>query len=771
MDIESGETKARSSRFRLGGLQTRFIALLGLALLPAFAFMVFNASKSRSMAIDEAQADAMRLTELAVSNQRQYIDSARDILITLAQVPAIQSQDRPACLFFLSNVLMQHPLYANFGAADAYGEVFCMTLPQRMPINIADEMYFQQSMENRDFSISEYQISAINSQAVITLSYPVSDPLGQPQGIVFANLDLRWLGQFMAATSLPEGSTLRVVDRNGIILASYPDGEIEIGQRIPEQNVLEIVLQQGEGLIRSRDSEDVNRFFSFKSLPAGGESDLYMIIGIPTASAYGESNQNLKQNMTALSLGALLALVIAYLGTQWFFLRQVKDLVGVTKRLSDGDLSVRTACTSNRNELDLLSHAFDEMAEALQQRDEDQLWAQEQVRRQTHRAESLARIAGHLNAELDLESVLQSICDEASLALNAPATAVVVYQPGREDLYHIGGQVVSKEQHEGFTRLGCMTTDEAENRLDPDIVKIDLQAHPETPLAVLADSMDVRFLVCDQLIHEGVVIGRLELYIREDQALDDDVLILLHGIADEAALAITNARLYTALRKEERARAELLHQVIGAQEDERRRIARELHDETSQSLTALLVGLDTIRIASKNEPTHVTEHVQDLKTITNNLLLNIHRLIADLRPSLLDDLGLLAAIEWFGEQRLRTRGIGFQIESNIREKRLDLPLETALFRIAQEGLTNILRHAKAENIYIRLWEGASEVVLEITDDGQGFNPACMDTPDPVGRGLGLLGMRERAVILGGSLDIQSASDQGTIIRAAFPQHL
>lgn len=109
--LEAARPKRRSLRFRV-------IGLLILALLPAFALMVFTASESRTRAVEQIQDNALRLTELAAANQRQLIDGARDILITLAQIPAIQSQDRAACLFFLSNVLMQHPLYANFGAAD-----------------------------------------------------------------------------------------------------------------------------------------------------------------------------------------------------------------------------------------------------------------------------------------------------------------------------------------------------------------------------------------------------------------------------------------------------------------------------------------------------------------------------------------------------------------------------------------------------------------------------------------------------------------------------
>jgi signal transduction histidine kinase len=564
--------------------------------------MVFTASESRRRAMEETQNTALRLTELAATNQRQLIDGARDILIPLAQIPAIQSQDRAACVFFLSNVLMQHPLYANFGAADGQGTVFCMTLPQRMPFSIASQDYFKESMASRDFAIGQYQISPTNSQAIVNLAYPVLNPAGELQGIVFASLDLRWLGSFMNASPLPAGSTLRVIDPNGIILASYPEGEIEIGQKMPEAALAQTVIDQSSGLTQGRDASGAGRLYAYTPLQAGADSSVYLIISIPTQEALAESNQVLTRNLLALAVGTLLALAIAWVGTQFFFLRQVNSLVGVTQRLSTGDLSARTGWGPGQGELGQLAHAFDDMAATLQRREQEREWAQAQ------------------------------------------------------------------------------------------------------------------------------------------------------------------------LRQQEQARANLLHQLIGAQEDERRRISRELHDETSQSLTALLVGLDTINIAARSDVNRVEGHVRDLKSITEDMLANIHRLIADLRPSLLDDIGLVAAIEWYGEQRLKPHGIAFTLLEPALPERLPPPVETVVFRIVQEGLTNIVRHAQAKSVTVHLMQEQAEVTLEIQDDGVGFDPDLLEAPEADGRGLGLRGMRERAMILGGTLELESAPGHGTLVRIRFPTY-
>lgn len=751
-------------RSKLGSLRLRVIGLLILALLPAFALMVFTASESRQRAIDDAQANALRLTELAVTNQRQLIDGARDILITLAQLPAIQSQDRAACLFFLSNVLMQHPLYANFGAANSSGEVFCMTLPQRLPINIRSQEYFQQAMAKRDFAISEYQISATSSQAMITLAYPVINSLGHPQGIVFASLDLRWLGQFITAAPLPSGSTLRVIDPNGVTLASYPAGDFEIGQIMPERSITRLVLEKNVGLTQGRDTHGIARLFAFTPLNAGADSDVYMIISIPTEAAFAESNRNLQLNLIGLVIGAILALAIAWVGTQLFFLRQVNALLGVTDQLSAGDLSARTNWTSGQGELDQLARAFDNMASTLQRRAQEQQWAQAQIRRQTARAEALTRIAGHLNAKLELNSVLQAICDETSRALNVPAVGVVVYQQSKEDLFHIGGSDLAASVRSHAQPPSRIQLESSATKLDSLTMQIDLQENPRLVQPKIRRLLNARYLICADMVHEGSLIGRIDLYADETTLIEEHELVLLKGIADEAALAITNARLYTALQLEERTRANLLHQVIGAQEDERMRISRELHDETSQGLTALLVGLDTIRIAAQNDIRHIEKHIHNLKSIADDMLSNIHRLIADLRPSLLDDLGLVAAIEWYGEQRLKPYGLTFCLQDHTLKERLPRPVETTLFRIVQEGLTNILRHAKATSVMVNLEQDQDLISLEIRDDGVGFDPQLVESPDPGGRGLGLRGMRERAAFLGGSLDLESTPGEGTTVR-------
>jgi len=220
--------------------------------------------------------------------------------------------------------------------------------------------------------------------------------------------------------------------------------------------------------------------------------------------------------------------------------------------------------------------------------------------------------------------------------------------------------------------------------------------------------------------------------------------------------------------KQQAARTNLLQHVIAAQEEERMRIARELHDETSQALTALIIGLDTTSLALSVNSQEAGKRLSATKSITEGLLKEIQRIIADLRPSLLDDLGLVPAIAWYGEQRLKPLGIEFTLEGNALSGRLPPSMETALFRVVQEAITNITRHACASSVVIRLDVIDNDLILKVTDNGKGFDLQIMQSPNSFGKPLGLWGMQERIRILEGEVDIQTTPGKGTTINVRVP---
>jgi signal transduction histidine kinase len=226
-------------------------------------------------------------------------------------------------------------------------------------------------------------------------------------------------------------------------------------------------------------------------------------------------------------------------------------------------------------------------------------------------------------------------------------------------------------------------------------------------------------------------------------------------------------RLYKELQDREEARGKLLQKVIRAQEEERKRLARELHDETCQTVAALRMGLETARDVAPDDAARA--RLADLEALSRRTLEDLHRLIFDLRPSVLDDLGLLPALRWLGTKNLVPRGISVRYEFEGEDAgRLPPPVETALFRAAQEALTNIVRHSGAETVLVQASIGPVEARVEIEDDGKGFEPASVSEPQESGRGLGLLGMRERLDLFGGRIQIESSPGQGTRVVLTVP---
>jgi len=219
------------------------------------------------------------------------------------------------------------------------------------------------------------------------------------------------------------------------------------------------------------------------------------------------------------------------------------------------------------------------------------------------------------------------------------------------------------------------------------------------------------------------------------------------------------------LQEKELRRHELLKKLISAQEEERKRIARQLHDETSQASAALLLAIE---VSGKDLPEEMKEKLRRMKVMADRILDSIHRIIFDLRPSMLDDLGLPSALRFSAESHLEPHGLDLTIEVAGTERRLRPEIETTLYRIGQEAIANIERHSDAESVKITLDFGADEIALHVEDDGRGFDPDEFERPVTEARGLGLLGMRERAALLGGTLAVRSEPGKGSCISVRIP---
>ena len=223
----------------------------------------------------------------------------------------------------------------------------------------------------------------------------------------------------------------------------------------------------------------------------------------------------------------------------------------------------------------------------------------------------------------------------------------------------------------------------------------------------------------------------------------------------------------TERRRHAEVRARLLEQVITAQEEEQRRIARELHDETGQSLTSLLVGLRTLEAAPDLAAAH--EQVAEMRRVTARTLDEVHRLARGLRPAVLDELGLVPAVEQLALEFMQGRGVAVDVSAvGFGPERLPPALETTVYRVVQEALTNTAKHGGARTVSIVLQQRGQVVQAIVSDDGCGFDvEATLRTPAPRAH-LGLHGMRERAALVGGTVTIESTHGEGTTIYVRVP---
>ena len=249
-------------------------------------------------------------------------------------------------------------------------------------------------------------------------------------------------------------------------------------------------------------------------------------------------------------------------------------------------------------------------------------------------------------------------------------------------------------------------------------------------------------------------IGVLAAYnkIGSDPRFTDDDLRLAETFAARAAVAVDLA---------DRVNRDALRRVVEGQELERTRLARELHDETGQALTSILLGLKQVEDAKS--PDDAREAAATLRAQIVDTLQNVRRLAVELRPSTLDDFGLGPALERLAETFGQQSGVTVDIQTSLEPERLPGEVETALYRIVQEALTNVAKHAAAKHVSVVVARRGNAVTATIEDDGRGFGAA-----GETGDGLGLVGMKERVGLLGGRLAVESTEGAGTTILAEVP---
>ncbi len=483
--------------------------------------------------------------------------------------------------------------------------------------------------------------------------------------------------------------------------------------------------------------------------------------------------------LTTLAV-SILGVGAAYLLTI-FLTRPMRALVGVTQAVARGDLSQKAPPWGD-DEIGKLSIAFNTMTAKLAQ-------TQSAMLRRARELSALNAIANAMNAPAPLAETLDRSLRALLQDLDLPAGWVFLFDRNEqiELMSWVGLPRELGVQEAAIALHGCPCTAAIRDKqaivIAPLPDRCPLRAGRLRGTDTIASHITVPILARDR------VLGVLGIASADTDAFRSEEVRLLEAVGHQLGVAVENARLWDDLREKERVRGQLLEKIIVAQEEERKRIARELHDDTGQAITSLMVGL---RAASDASDPGTRARFEPLRDIAAQSLESVKRLARELRPALLDDLGLTAALERYVAGYRANYGLdtdlqvtGFRdngrarspdekcvadADSPIDERARRLPAQTelVLYRIVQEALTNIAKHARARNVSVVVECKARAVVAIIEDDGVGFDTrAVLESPHAESK-LGLYGMRERAELAGGKLQIESAEGKGTSVFVEIP---
>jgi signal transduction histidine kinase len=385
---------------------------------------------------------------------------------------------------------------------------------------------------------------------------------------------------------------------------------------------------------------------------------------------------------------------------------------------------------------------------------------------------SIHEIAEAILADAPKDEVLALIAERAQAGLGAHAVGIALPDATGTWLHYEAAAGEGAERLRGLrlpigrSKLGTAF------RARRSVLVRDLAADPDT-YAPAVEAMGLASQIIVPLVHRAEVLGVMTAGERERGQLGDDDRRMLEAFATRAVLALVIGRALAAERERaeaearlmraelrEASRQETLRRVVDAQEQERRRIARELHDETGQALASVLMGLR--RIEQETDPDAVSATVADLRETVTAAIRELRALAVELRPKALDDFGLAPALERLTDTYAGRTGIAVDLQLVAVDGRLPGDVETAVYRIVQEGLTNVAKHARARHVSVVVRRAPSSIVLVLEDDGRGFDPAQGSG------GLGLVSMQERAELVSGSFRLETAPGSGTTIAVEVP---
>jgi signal transduction histidine kinase len=624
-------------------------------------------------------------------------------------------------------------------------------------------------------------------RVLVSLGVPIPGKDGRIEGTLVEVLDLSdpLLNGFVQPVSLGQTGSAEIVDSNGMVLAS--SNQSRLFQKSDHTDQFAEMIRSGRPTVGGCHSchettsgsnvEPALLAFSPLSVAPWG-----VAIRQSEDEALGPEHNLERSLITAAAVSMLVAVWVVWLASRavvW----PIRALTIASRRIAEGDLDSAVDSTGPA-EAGQLARAFDDMRKklkaSLEKLEQANTSLESSVEQRTRQLAALLEVSTVLASTLDLRQLLDAVVARTRDVLELADVGLIALfheQSGRLEVRASWGydktiMKLSLARGEGAAgramgegRPILLNTAEVIQEA-ADSLTTENWAWLTQAAHGLGTATSVMAL---PLVVKGHAIGAMEVeHYRDGRTFSATDLRLAQALADHVAVAVENARLYEQVLEKETLRGELLEKVIAAQEEERRRIARELHDDTCQSLAALAMSLEGVEENLPESAGTARAQLDDLKGQVRTTLAEVRTLALNLRPSILDDLGLIMAIDWLCKEQMAKRGLDVELDTKCAGVELPPHVETILFRITQEALNNVLKHSGAAHATVRLTVRHERVVLEVEDDGLGFEPERVLRARGPRYTLGLHGMIERATISGGVLRVISTPGNGTRIRAELP---
>ena len=370
---------------RMSSLLSRLFVLVAVAMLPAIAVQAYNEIDLRSTRKIEVRDEALGHAKLAAAEQQQIVQGIRQALVALSELPAIKAKDSQECNAYLSRIKERYPGFISFTVIDMNGSSFCDSSREHKSFTATGRTYFASALKTAEFTVGEFAIGRQTGRTVLHFALPFYGADARIGGVVVASLSLDWLADYIANRRAPAGAALAITDRNGKILARYPDNARFVGMKSPAGRDPALY----DGTVADMVSIDgVRRIVGFSAVEGG----ILVSFGLDKARAFTKIEHRTRRDVLFIVMSTLIVLILTAWGAQRFIQRPFAQLVDAANRWRVGDFGQRVDIPGN-SEITRVARAFNAMADALKHREHELSEAREQFH-QSQKMESVGQLTG-----------------------------------------------------------------------------------------------------------------------------------------------------------------------------------------------------------------------------------------------------------------------------------------------------------------------------------------------------------------------------------------